>query len=860
MPQDRLRKLTDDNRELAANLRRELIAQNAPKPVAKPIGKTRRGQGSEIGSGRGSEERTSSIPAGGARGSKRARDNDIEKVGGPSSDSECSHNSPSPSAGDALAPENLDALENSVSGPYRFPAPWKHISGSLDKVGDDGEDDDDEPIISSKPRGPTRIKLIVKPRDMAKDRAPDSVPGQKTKGRKPKQTLQDEAEVSAYEADEQENQDVQASKPPSTSLIPSLGSGHDGCTAKDIDTEDDAIASTTKRTKRAVDTSIIKRNKEKRVLPQSSLFTFTYPSPLSQDLQQRPPSITTSSLNNPHNGNMSKRRRIGTPADNPPPSFSTQGRGIANPTERDNAYWTPERQEQMQSESIDDILARPAPPDEPEQFSKETARQRRRQHFASLIGGTTMQEKAEIEEELEEAGKLTVKPTEHPGYVKTMREDPGNFNKKLFYQGVDPDQNLEIAGVDEEPLVIDPPCSGGPFDALKFPERLVQQLNRDDAETLAGWDEKALLKIPKKLMAEVHPHVLAKMPYNVLIKQTHAIHEKLPTGHPFFEEQSRRDEEAAAARRAGPRHIRLTRNSTRATSSNVDTAKTGSSALPSTSGRSIQPSTTGNSPFPFTFTSSSLPLSNTLRSADNPTTSIAVEEQPEDQGPCTTCVAMGIRCNRKKPICHWCSHTGSECSFNIEPKPAANFLYNMTGAIENLNLNSDTAHLNLGPDTNIPKGLQPKPTFGKGPGVEKKVNRKRNAKQLGRTQLFDRDGNFVTPGLDRLAYTAPSSQEENYHNRPSIRISIPDHLKNLLVDDWENVTKSLLLVPLPSQAPANFILDEYFNEEKTNRRLGSVEADILEEFCAGLKTYFEKAIGKILLYRFERSQLNDVSQ
>jgi mortality factor 4-like protein 1 len=69
----------------------------------------------------------------------------------------------------------------------------------------------------------------------------------------------------------------------------------------------------------------------------------------------------------------------------------------------------------------------------------------------------------------------------------------------------------------------------------------------------------------------------------------------------------------------------------------------------------------------------------------------------------------------------------------------------------------------------------------------------------------------------------------------------------------------MMLVPLPSQAPANFIIDEYFNEEKNHRRLGSAEADILEEFCAGLKMYFDKAVGKILLYRFERAQLAEVS-
>ncbi|KIW44694.1 uncharacterized protein PV06_03147 [Exophiala oligosperma] len=101
-------------------------------------------------------------------------------------------------------------------------------------------------------------------------------------------------------------------------------------------------------------------------------------------------------------------------------------------------------------------------------------------------------------------------------------------------------------------------------------------------------------------------------------------------------------------------------------------------------------------------------------------------------------------------------------------------------------------------------------------------------------------------------------KEDAFYNRPSIRFTIPDHLKNLLVDDWENVTKSMLLVPLPSKTPANFIFDEYFNEEKQNRMIGSAEADILEEFVAGLKIYFEKTIGKLLLYRFERPQLAEM--
>ena len=101
-------------------------------------------------------------------------------------------------------------------------------------------------------------------------------------------------------------------------------------------------------------------------------------------------------------------------------------------------------------------------------------------------------------------------------------------------------------------------------------------------------------------------------------------------------------------------------------------------------------------------------------------------------------------------------------------------------------------------------------------------------------------------------------QEETFNMRPAIHINVPDHLKSILVDDWENVTKNLSLVPLPSKPSANEILTNYFDEEKNKRHLGSPEADLLEEVVAGLKEYFEKCVGRILLYRFERQQYLEV--
>lgn len=87
---------------------------------------------------------------------------------------------------------------------------------------------------------------------------------------------------------------------------------------------------------------------------------------------------------------------------------------------------------------------------------------------------------------------------------------------------------------------------------------------------------------------------------------------------------------------------------------------------------------------------------------------------------------------------------------------------------------------------------------------------------------------------------------------------MPDRLKSLLVDDWENITKSLQLVQLPSTKPVATILDEYSAWAVSTGHRNNTETDILEEVVAGLKEYFNKSLGRILLYRFEREQFFDI--
>lgn len=102
-------------------------------------------------------------------------------------------------------------------------------------------------------------------------------------------------------------------------------------------------------------------------------------------------------------------------------------------------------------------------------------------------------------------------------------------------------------------------------------------------------------------------------------------------------------------------------------------------------------------------------------------------------------------------------------------------------------------------------------------------------------------------------------KEEDYLKRHDVKIFIPDSIKAILVDDWENVTKNQMLVPLPKDPNVVNILEAY-RKAVPKKKPGSAEADIFDEVIAGLKLYFDKSLGTILLYRFERQQFLDITK
>lgn len=81
VPQDRVRKFTDENKDLASQLLAQfkmLQSGKASKQTKKGTGA--RAAGSDVGSARGSEERTAGATTASGRGPRRARDFDLEQV------------------------------------------------------------------------------------------------------------------------------------------------------------------------------------------------------------------------------------------------------------------------------------------------------------------------------------------------------------------------------------------------------------------------------------------------------------------------------------------------------------------------------------------------------------------------------------------------------------------------------------------------------------------------------------------------------------------------------------------------------------------------------------------------------------
>ncbi|RAL40749.1 unnamed protein product [Cuscuta campestris] len=102
---------------------------------------------------------------------------------------------------------------------------------------------------------------------------------------------------------------------------------------------------------------------------------------------------------------------------------------------------------------------------------------------------------------------------------------------------------------------------------------------------------------------------------------------------------------------------------------------------------------------------------------------------------------------------------------------------------------------------------------------------------------------------------ADSAAEDNAATEKHIKIQIPSNLKKQLVDDWEFISKKNLLVKLPRSPSVDNILTKYL---ELRSKKDVTMADSVGEILNGIRSYFDKALPVILLYKKERQQYHDV--
>lgn len=87
-------------------------------------------------------------------------------------------------------------------------------------------------------------------------------------------------------------------------------------------------------------------------------------------------------------------------------------------------------------------------------------------------------------------------------------------------------------------------------------------------------------------------------------------------------------------------------------------------------------------------------------------------------------------------------------------------------------------------------------------------------------------------------------------------LHIPTKLKSILVDDWELVTKDKMIIELPCHYTFDHIVNQFVLESSND--ISMIQKYQLDEFIEGLREYFQEVLPRLLLYRLERLQYDEL--
>ena len=108
--------------------------------------------------------------------------------------------------------------------------------------------------------------------------------------------------------------------------------------------------------------------------------------------------------------------------------------------------------------------------------------------------------------------------------------------------------------------------------------------------------------------------------------------------------------------------------------------------------------------------------------------------------------------------------------------------------------------------------------------------------------------------LDTMNEVDEGGEREDFDVDLPIQMALG--LKKLLVEDWEKVVQDQKIMRLPRSVTVANILDLFVEAKK--KKSSNSSATVHLEVVAGLREYFDRTLGKLLLYRIERVQYNEM--
>jgi len=138
-------------------------------------------------------------------------------------------------------------------------------------------------------------------------------------------------------------------------------------------------------------------------------------------------------------------------------------------------------------------------------------------------------------------------------------------------------------------------------------------------------------------------------------------------------------------------------------------------------------------------------------------------------------------------------------------------------------------------------------------GKKKSKGKKRKSKTKEESDDDDEDD---TVEHEKPKTKSDVEQEEEKRIKCEIKIKIPGALKKQLVTDWEYVTRDKKLVELPKKKHS---VSSIMNDYLTSKKRPAQAQKMTEEVVSGIKQYFDRAVGRVLLYKFERPQYKELN-